>query len=694
MAIKKRAAGKRIFPIGMGLLLLLAANMWAQVGAQKYLQEGIRAYRQGDFETAYQNFRLYESAGQPDKTFYVYFAMSAAKSGRDEAIPILERGLRRFPGDADLSLVLVRFLGEEGQFRKALRVLRGAKASVLPDEYRRLAAALNFNQGVKLYRQNRKKESVPYFEQAVKLQPDEARFVRNLAVVLWETGKKQQAISLLEKALQRFPQDADINRLLIAFYQKSGALLKLQKRLQENARKSGALNDYLALLQFYLLTGNETKAHELFVLLKKRFPNHKEVYLTPVRYYRRVFQYERADSILSEMEHRFPGDTLVCTLKARNYEDMDSLKQAAAYWQKCLNRYPHKSAWHFRLLADLRQCDSTRYFAHLAQMENLLTDGESRFAIALEWMKNKRYARALPLLRQLVRFDSTNGVFLTYLGLCYAHLGNDSLAVRNFRRAIACEDVAPQAYFGLAHYAWQAGEREKSDFYFSAGLELLLASLKEEQGKLLTQVEKAASAGNESSLKRRIAASENYEKLLREELRWYRRQHPPEQTEAFLQQLMRRFPKNAFLRLLLAEVMMEQGNYDRARQYADDALFMKPTWSQALRFKIRLALARGDRQAAFREYLNLLYHHPDELHKKDFRNLIETARALGQMKNLAQQLVILHNRHPHNALLKEFAIEALHLSGDHARARKIAAEKTKSAPEEKSTLMPLIKTHQ
>jgi tetratricopeptide (TPR) repeat protein len=692
--MKQWDAGKRFTLTIVFWLLVLAVAVRAQTGASFYLQEGIKAYQQGDFEKAYQNFRQYEPIGQPDKTFYVYFAMSADRSGRDEAVSILERGLRRYPGDSDLTLVLVQLLGQKKEFRKAIAFLKKAKASIASEEYKRLLGVLNFNAGVQLYQQNRKKESVAYFEQAATLQPDEPRFVRNLAIVLWETGQKQRAIRLLEKALKRFPEDADVNRLLITFYQKTGDVRKLQTRLEENARRSKSLNDYLALQQFYLLTGNESKARALFRKLQREFPDKKEIYLTPVRYYRRVFQYERADSVLSQMEKRFPGDTLVCSLKARNYEDMDSLKQAAAYWQKCLARYPYKSDWHFRLLDDLWQIDSTRYFAHLKKMESLLSDSESRLHIALKWMEHRRYRNALPILRQLVRFDSTNGLFLTYLGLCYARQGQDSLAVQTFRRAIRTGDAAPQAYLGLAHYAWRRGESKKSDFYFSAGLEQLLASLKEQQGQLLLQVKKATSTENAQKLKRLVAANEDYEQLLKDELHWYQKHHPPTQTEAFLNRLLQRFPKNAFLRLLLADLMLQQGNFSQAQHYVDDVLFMKPDWPQALRFKIRLAKAQGDTQAVFRGYLNLLYHHSGQMTRKDFRALIESARAIGQIKNLAQQLLLLHERHPENQLLKEFTIEALHLAGDHARARQVAAEKPRAARKAKSALTPLIETHQ
>ena len=671
-------------------LFLWPVFLLAQTGPQRYLQDGIRFYQQGDFESAYQNFRLYEPLGQPDKTFYVYFAMSALKSGHDDAVAILKRGLNRFPDDSDLILVLVQVLSQKQQFRQAIEYLQKAKASMVPQEYKRLLAGLNFNVGVQLYQKNKVHESLPYFKKAVQLQPDDARFVRNLAIVLWKTDQKKKAIDLLEKAVTRFPEDTETNRLLILFYQKSGNLKKLQTRLEETAHKSGKLKDYLALQQFYLLSGNQRKARDLFLQLKKRFPKEKEIYLTPVRYYRRVFQYEQADSLLRQMQTQFPNDTLVCVLKARNYEDMDSLKLAAQAWQECLQRFPYKSNWHFALLNDLRQTDSTAYFAHLQEMAERLTDSETRFRLALEWMKNRRYQEALPLLRQLARFDSSSGLYLTYLGLCYERLGRDTLAVQTYRKAIELADAGPQAYFGLARYSQD--NPKKSALYFTLGLERLLSKLREGQSHILNLAQKAQGLKESPKLKKIVAAYEDYDRLLKRELGWYQKTHRPEQTERFLEDLLERFPKNAYLRLMLAELMADQGNFARAEKYIDDALFMKPDWPQAWRLKIRIARTRGQKQAVLRGYLTLLYRHPDQFRAADYRALLEIARGSGQIKTVAQQLDILHARFPDNALLKQFAVEAWHLAGNHARARQIATEKSVAPKQKKELSIPLIKT--
>ncbi len=674
------------------LLLFSVSFTSAQGGADFYYDQGVQAYNHGRFAEAYRNFRLYEPIARPPKEFYVYFAMSALRSGHDDALQILRRGLKRFPGDPDLTLVAVQLLAEQKHFAQAMQLLQKARRRILPQEYRSLMGKLAFNRGVQLYQKGKKKESLAYFRQAVDLVKDDARFVRNLAVVLWETGSKKQAVQLLEQKIRLFPDDDQMNALLLTFYQKMGAAAKLQQRLESNARRTGRLDDYLILARFYLLSGNEAKANSLFKMLQKRFPQNKKVYLTWIDYYRKVFRYDKVEAILNEMHSRFSGDTLVCRLRAENFEAMDSLHQAADLWRECLQKYPHKAEWHFKLLQDLRKTDSVQYRIHLKEAERLLTDNQSRLRIALAYMGIKEFRQAMPILQQLVRFDSADGVSATYLGLCYRETGDDSLAAYWFRKAIANGNALPQAYFGLAHLAYEAGHKKQSDDYFTMGLERLLDRLRKAQKLTIAAVNREGASSSSGRSKRLFRTYEDDEQLLKRELRWYQNSHSAHEAVAFLEELLQRFPKNAFLRIMLAELYLDKKEYERANRLLNDVLFMKPTNERALRLKIKIAMLQGNALQAFRNYLNLLYHAPERFTAGDYRTLMETARKCGQMHNLAQQLLLLHEQRRGDSLLKQFTVEALHYAGDHAKARAVAAESSQKKSLGRQDFVPVLKS--
>ena len=659
-------------------MTLIAGVWWVSQGrAQSLLgeqiyQEGIVLYEQGRFEEAYQKFRQYESQGLPDKEFYVYFAVSAARSGHSDMVPILQRGLKRFPGDADLTLLLIQFLAEKQQFRQAMDYLKQARENVVPKEYNQFMGLLNFNEGVLLYQQGKKQESVSYFRKAIQYQPDEPRFYRNLAIVLWEVGQKEEATRVLEDAARRFPENREVARLLVYYYDKMGNLKALGEKLETLAKKSGKLEDYLVLGQYYLYTRNDLKARQLFAMLEQKFPRARDVYTVPAKYYQNILQYEVADSILSRMEKRFPGDTLVCRLKAQNFEQMDKLAEAAAYWQKCVQRAPKRLDFHWNLLRMLEKTDSTAYFSHLARMDSLFPQPAVRLKIALEWFQHHRYREAQRILSQIEPQMNDNPLVLTYLGLCEQHLGRDSLALDYFRRAIEGENAPPEAYFALARDAFRRNEIKQSEFYFNIALELLLQRLQQSQTQVTTQLQQSNLAANQLRIDDVVSEYQNDEAYLKTQIQWYLKVHSPEKSELLLQQLLERYPRNVYLRLVLADLALEKKNWEQAEKYLDDALYLSPKNVEVLRRKLLLARIQADDRQTYRLYLNLLYYNLKDFTEVDFQELIRLAEVRGELQNLAQQMLILYRRHPNQALLKKYTERILRMIGDVELADKIA----------------------
>ncbi len=665
------------YPAKWGLLLWLFGTVLTPPAtaqlfyAEQIYQEGIVLYEQGRFEDAYRKFQEYEQQGVPDKKFYVYFAVSAARSGHEDAADILRRGLQRFPGDADLTLLLIQFLAEQHRFLEAMEYLEKARPHIVPEEYRKFMGGLAFNQGVLLYQEGKKKASIPYFRKAVEYQPEEPRFVRNLAVVLWETGNQKEAIAVLEKGVRRFPNDKEMNRMLIAFYEKTQNLTALREKLEQWAQRSGELADYLVLGQFYLYTGAEQQARKLFQMLEKKFPRAREVYTVQVRFYQGLMQFQRADSVLTRMEKMLPADTLTCRLKAENFEKMEKLSEAARYWQKCTQLSPKKENFHFRLLRTLEKTDSTAYFRHLMVMDSLFQKPEVRLKIALEWYRHGRYDRARVILEGVREQLPKNPVVLTYLGLCLQHVGSDSTAMDLFRQALQIGSAPPEAYFALAHGMFQQGKQKECDFYFFLGMELLLQRLQQSQTATTSQLKKENLGGNSLTVENVVEAYLDDETFLKEQIQWYLKVHSDRESQELLEQLLQRYPRNVYLRLVLADMAMEAHNWAEAEKYLNDVLYLQPRNLQAVRRKLLLAKLQLNNREAYRLYLNLLYRDASSFTETDFRELIRLAQLTGQMDNLAQQLVVLYRRKSNVPLLKKFAVEVLELTGKKDLARKI-----------------------
>jgi len=79
------------------------------------------------------------------------------------------------------------------------------------------SGAISHALGLSLIRQKRTSEAMNYLEQAVSLDPENARFSYVLAVALHDTGKKAEAAATLRDALARHPYDRDLLLAMISY---------------------------------------------------------------------------------------------------------------------------------------------------------------------------------------------------------------------------------------------------------------------------------------------------------------------------------------------------------------------------------------------------------------------------------------------------------------------------------------------
>ncbi|MEY3516255.1 MAG: hypothetical protein RIS67_472, partial [Pseudomonadota bacterium] len=119
--------------------------------------------------------------------------------GREnEAEAVLDEGLRKLPGNADLSHAL----------------------------------------GLVRIRQGRMSEALPLLAHAALSAPDNPRYAYIHAIALHDSGQGARAIAALEQSLKRFPRNAEILAALVEYTRETG-----------DARKSAAYEARLQALQ-------------------------------------------------------------------------------------------------------------------------------------------------------------------------------------------------------------------------------------------------------------------------------------------------------------------------------------------------------------------------------------------------------------------------------------------------------------
>ena len=75
---------------------------------------------------------------------------------------------------------------------------------------------------------------------------------------------------------------------------------------------------------------------------------------------------------------------------------------------------------------------------------------ENQLNKAMEHFKKRDYANALDEFKKLLDFDSQNAHLYNNIGLCYAHLGQNTEAEEYYKKAIFIDDKLVETYINIA----------------------------------------------------------------------------------------------------------------------------------------------------------------------------------------------------------------------------------------------------
>ena len=154
-------------------------------------------------------------------------AMLYQASGRGGDVePLLRTALERDPDFYPALVTLVQWLEAGGRAEEA-RALLEQRLKEHPD-----AALLQHTQGLALIRGGKTDQAMPALRKAARLEPQNAQYGYVLAVALHDSGKVDEACQELERLLKAQPANRNARLALIQYYLESGQEPKAQVLLQ------------------------------------------------------------------------------------------------------------------------------------------------------------------------------------------------------------------------------------------------------------------------------------------------------------------------------------------------------------------------------------------------------------------------------------------------------------------------------
>ncbi|WP_339475395.1 tetratricopeptide repeat protein [Pseudomonas sp. RL_5y_Pfl2_69] len=203
-----------------------AVRIIAARNVQGAARNGLGAY-QGAWDSAIAEYETVQLSLAERAESNLNLAMLYQASGRNaEVEPKLRAALLRDPDFFPAVVTLAQWLEASGRSAEAMALLSDT-IKAHPQ-----TALLQHSEGLALIRAGQPKQAMSALQQAVTLEPDNAQYRYVLAVALHQNGQVGPACDHMEELLKRQPAFRDARLALIQFYLDSGQEPKAQAVLQ------------------------------------------------------------------------------------------------------------------------------------------------------------------------------------------------------------------------------------------------------------------------------------------------------------------------------------------------------------------------------------------------------------------------------------------------------------------------------
>lgn len=187
-----------------------------------------------------------------------------------KAIETYKEGMAIQPNNPELAYNLALSQYKQGNVPEAIQNFRKA---IVAGGTSKVSELANAHLGTIYFHRGELEAAEHHFRQSINLNPDNARYLYNLGVILKKSGQRAEAISIFEKALQAGSQDTEIYRYIAESFQEmkmtNVAISSLQKALK---MKPNDVESMFQLADLHYNRKNLTEAEALFRRIIKATP--------------------------------------------------------------------------------------------------------------------------------------------------------------------------------------------------------------------------------------------------------------------------------------------------------------------------------------------------------------------------------------------------------------------------------------
>lgn len=607
----------------------------------------------------------------------------------EKATQLLQRTITAYPDFVDAKLVLGQIYLETNQFQKAKIVLLNAtefskdnakvnyalgvayfnlqdfsnsiiefkkvlKLNPTREQATELLSLSYLNQGVNLYQDNMKQESVEKFRLAIRNDDQNIQAYKNLAVLLYELEKKEEVINVIRKALKIEPNAKVLLKILIQVYvDKNELKIALEPAEEYYKYYPQDIDGALQLAYLYRFNNQGDKAFDIYEKALQQTPNEQRIYDDYAELYKLRGQYDDAVNVYTKALNHLANRTLIYENIAEIYITAERYDDARTSYRNAF-KTTENSSHIYQKIADTYISEKNKSKS-IEVLKEGIQKSPGNWELYRELgkaLEDSSSSLAIKNYTVMSKLRSEDPYSYIRMGVIFHQINSAEQALENCQKAISLGTEEPLPYHILAeiqHKEQDTISAQENEVLAIAKSLNLISNLK---SGYLEELQNSMGKFDYSKIDKIKTDSETMDftqNLLMQALENLSNLSKPQYLEKNITQWRKDYPKNPLLLEYLGKTYERADEIDQALIIYKKLIKLDPQVKEGHLGMARIMVEKERLHDAILAYKRALTI--DNEDKSIYENLIYLSRATDTLDNLIVNWSLLEKRNPENKIL-------------------------------------------
>ena len=627
----------------------------------------------------------------------------------EKATQLLQQTITAYPDFVDAKLVLGQIYLETNQFQKAKTVLLNAieiskdnaevnyalgvayynlqdfsnsiiefkkvlKLNPTREQATELLSLSYLNQGVILYQDNMKQESVEKFRLAIRNDDQNIQAYKNLAVLLYELEKKEEVINVIQKALKIEPNEKVLLKILIQIYVDKNELEKALEPAEDYYKYYPQdIDGALQLAYLYRFNNQGDKAFDIYEKALQQTPNEQRIYDDYAELYKLRGQYDDAVNVYTKALNHLANRTLIYENIAEIYITAERYDDARTSYRNAF-KTTENSSHIYKKIADTYISEKNKSKS-IEVLKEGLQNSPGNWELSRELgkaLEDSSSSLAIKNYTVMSKLRSEDPYSYIRLGVIFHQIDSAKPALENCQKAISLGTEEPLPYHILAEIQHEEQDtisaQENEVIAITKSLNLI-SNLK---SGYLKELQNSMGKFDYSKMDKMKTDSETMDftqNLLMQGLENLSKLSKPEYLEKNITQWRKDYPKNPLLLEYLGKTYERADEIDQALIIYKKLIKLDPQVKEGHLGMARIMIEKERLHDAILAYKRALTIDSED--KSIYENLIYLSRTTDTLDNLIGNWSLLEKRDPENTVLLANYAKILRLKNKNNELKRI-----------------------